>query len=80
MEAQSEKASQRLMEAASEFPFNAFQTAMDAAKRFPHLSALVQESERVFSTRQTQAEEQLHQAVQNRPLQVMFLWRMNEVL
>ena len=70
MEEQAEKASQRLMVAAAEAPFHAYQTAVDAARRFPHLSALIQESERVFAMRRTQAEDLLHIAVQSRPIQV----------
>ena len=67
-------ASQRLQEAAADGSFASYRSALDAAKRYAHLSDLVAESGRVFSARQRKAAMDVQEAVESRPLTVGAGW------
>ena len=71
------QASHRLQEAAADGSFVSYRSALDVAKRYNHLSGLIEESGRVFSARQCQAAMDVQEAVERRPLTV---WRVAAML
>ena len=70
MEAQAKEVSEKLVAAASGGPYAVYRIALDSARRYTHLSSLVEESERIFGERLGAAEKVLHAAVEGRPQMV----------